>query len=291
MFIVSSDDKVIKLALPKGRIYDNVVKLLKEAGFCIKGNERSYRPSTNDKEIQVKILKARNIPKLVELGSQDIAFTGKDWVVEQKADVEELLDLGTDPVRIVAAIPKQYSMWELKKRKVVVASEYENLTKNFLEKEGFEFVYVRTYGATEVFPPDDADMIVDNTSTGTTLKQNGLEIIETLLESSTRLIANKEALQNEWKKKKIADIVMLLRSVMEARKRVFLEMNVPEDKLQSIVKFLPCMKSPTISKLCEEEGFAVKVAVKKEEVAKLIPLLKKKGATDILEFKLSKAVI
>jgi len=291
VFTVQSNDNTLKLALPKGRIYDNVVKLLKEAGFCIKGNKRSYRPSINDNEIIVKVLKARNIPKLVELGSQDIAFTGKDWVLEQKADVKELLDIRTDPVKIIAAIPKKYNLNELKKRKIVVASEYEKITKDFLEKQGFEFVYVRTYGATEVFPPDDADMIVDNTSTGTTLKQNNLEIVETLLNSSTRLIANKNSLENKWKRRKIKCIVMLLKSVLEARKRVFLEMNVPKNKLQDLIEILPCMKSPTISELYGAEGFAIKVAVKKEEVPKLIPLLKEKGATDILEFKLIKVVI
>jgi ATP phosphoribosyltransferase len=291
-FIVSGNKKEIKLALPKGRIYDKVVKLLKNAGFTISGNGRSYRPKINDNNIKIKILKARNIPRLVELGSQDIAFTGNDWVVEQSADVLELIDLKFDPVKIVAAIPKKYSFDELKKKKkVVVASEYENLTKKFLEKNGFDYVYLRTFGATEVFPPDDADMIVDNTSTGTTLKQNGLEIVDTLLESSTRMIANKQAMQDEWKRKKIDCIVMLLKSVLEGKKRVYLEMNVSEDNLNDLVKILPCMKSPTISKLYGADGFAVKVAVEKNKVAELIPILKEKGATDILEFKLSKVVV
>ncbi len=291
MFIVSGDEKVIKLALPKGRIYDKVVKLLKDAGFTITGNGRSYRPKINDNNIKIKILKARNIPKLVELGSQDIAFTGNDWVVEQSADVQELIDLKFDPVKIVAAIPKKYSLNSLKKKKVVVASEYEALATKFLEKNGFDYVYLRTFGATEVFPPDDADMIVDNTSTGTTLKQNGLDIVETLLESSTRMIANKQAMQDEWKRKKIECIVMLLKSVLEGRKRVYLEMNISDEKLNDLVEILPCMKSPTISKLYRGGGFAVKVAVEKAKVAELIPVLKEKGATDILEFKLSKVVV
>jgi len=291
VFIVSGDEKVIKLALPKGRIYDKVVKLLKDAGFTITGNGRSYRPKINDNNIKIKILKARNIPKLVELGSQDIAFTGNDWVVEQSADVQELIDLKFDPVKIVAAIPKKYSLNSLKKKKVVVASEYEALATKFLEKNGFDYVYLRTFGATEVFPPDDADMIVDNTSTGTTLKQNGLDIVETLLESSTRMIANKQAMQDEWKRKKIECIVMLLKSVLEGRKRVYLEMNISDEKLNDLVEILPCMKSPTISKLYRGGGFAVKVAVEKAKVAELIPVLKEKGATDILEFKLSKVVV
>ena len=289
MFIASGNE--IKLALPKGRIYDKVVKLLKDAGFTITGNGRSYRPKINDNNIKIKILKARNIPKLVELGSQDIAFTGNDWVVEQSADVQELIDLKFDPVKIVAAIPKKYSLNSLKKKKVVVASEYEALATKFLEKNGFDYVYLRTFGATEVFPPDDADMIVDNTSTGTTLKQNGLDIVETLLESSTRMIANKQAMQDEWKRKKIECIVMLLKSVLEGRKRVYLEMNISDEKLNDLVEILPCMKSPTISKLYRGGGFAVKVAVEKAKVAELIPVLKEKGATDILEFKLSKVVV
>jgi len=280
----------LKIAVPKGRLYDAVVSLLARAGITLSKNGRSYRPACNDPEIEVKIFKSQNIPKLVELGSQDIGFTGYDWVLEQKAEVKELLDLEYNSVRIVAAIPKTYSLDSLKKRRIVVGSEYEVITKKFLVENGYDAVLLKTYGATEVFVPEDADMIVDNTSTGRTLKENNLKIVDTLLESTTRLIANKNSLQDSWKKKKIEDILLLLRSVLEGEKRVFIEMNVSSDGLDELIPVLPCLKAPTVSPLYGDQGYAIKVVVKKDEVKYLIPLLKEKGATGILVMNLEKVI-
>ena len=150
---------------------------------------------------------------------------------------------------------------------------------------------MRTYGATEVFPPDDADMIIDNTSSGRTLKKHKLKIIDTIMESSTRFIANKQSLKDKWKHEKINEMMTLFQSVLDARCRVMLEMNVPNDKFEKIIKMLPCMRSPTIAPLYGEQGYAVKIAVKKHDVVKLIPMLKKYGATDILEYEFKKVVI
>ena len=281
----------IRVVIPKGSIYEHVLRLFQDAGTGLQVNKRVYRPVVNDEEIEIKIMRPQNIPKLIELGSHDVGFSGYDWIVETRADVVEVLNLGLDPVKIVAAIPEQLLNEDLHKRKIVVASEYENITRTFLEKENYEYVFLRTYGATEVFPPDDADMIIDNTATGKTLKQHNLHIIATLLESSTRFIVNKRALEDSKKSEKISEMKMLFQSVLDARDRVMLEMNVPKEKFEEIVKILPCMRSPTVARLYGEQGYAVKVAVKRIEAAKLIPLLKKLGATDILEYEFRKVVL
>jgi ATP phosphoribosyltransferase len=279
----------LKIVIPKGRIYDNVANLLISAGISFKTTGRNYRPLVDNEKIDIKIMKPQNIPKLVEMGARDIGFTGYDWVKEEKADVIEVMDLGFDKVRIVSAIPSKYSIKDLKKRKIIVASEYENISKEFLKKKKYEFEFLRTYGATEVFPPDDADMIIDNTSTGITLAEHNLKIIDTIMKSSTRFIANKKAMKK--KEREIDKIKMLFKAVLDARKKVLLEMNVPADKLEKLVKFLPCMRSPTVAHLYKEKGYAVKIAVDKSEVLDLIPKLKKYGARDILEYEISKVVL
>lgn len=283
--------QVLRVVIPKGRIFESVVQLMNESGIKLTHDQRAYRPVVNDPEIEVKIMKPQNIPLLLQLGKHDIGFTGLDWVFETGADVQELLDLDFDPVKIVAAIPEQLSVDSLKKRKIVVASEYETIARNYLDKEGFDYVYLRTHGATEVFPPDDADMIVDNTATGRTLQQHNLAIIAEIMRSSTRFIANKNVMNDPWKREKIERILMLFRSILDARSRVMLEMNVVPEKLDAIIKVLPCMRLPTVSPLYQEKGFAVKAAVKKQEATKLIPLLKQMGATDILEYDFRKVVV
>lgn len=281
----------IKMVIPKGRIFNNVIKLLNDAGFGIDVDERSYIPRVDDPEIEAKIMKPQNIPRLLELGSHDIGFTGHDWVIETRANIIELMDLEFDPVKIIAAIPEAMVQTNLGQRKLVVASEYEEIARNYLDEKRYQYILLRTFGATEVFPPDDADMIIDNVSTGRTLKEHNLIVIDTILESSTRFYANKQALNDPWKREKIEEMKMIFQAVLDARQRVMLEMNVPKDKLEEIVKFLPCMRSPTVAPLYGEQGYAVKVAVKKREVIKLIPLLKKYGATDILEYDFRKVVL
>lgn len=286
-----SNQQKLRVVIPKGRICQNIVDLINDAGITLHLDERVYRPIVIDKEIEIKIMKPQNIPKLVELGSHDIGFTGYDWIVETGADVTEIMDLKFDPVRIVAAIPQTFVNKDIHKRKILVASEYENITRTFLKKEKYKFVFLRTYGATEVFPPDDADMIIDNTSTGITLEEHNLSIIATILESSTRFIANKKTLTDKWKSERIYELKMLFQAILDARGRVMLEMNIPKARFEEIVKVLPCMRSPTVAPLYGEQGYAVKVAVKKQEVTKLIPLVKKLGATDILEYEIRKVII
>jgi ATP phosphoribosyltransferase len=285
------DEDRIRLALPKGRMFDNAVKLMADAGLKVLGNGRNYRPQCVDDRFELKVLKPQNIVRMVEIGSHDVAFAGHDWVNEQGARVEELLDTGMDKVRVVAAVPRgMEDVGALKRRQIIVASEYENVTRRYLDASGFDYLFVRSYGATEVFPPEDADMIVDNAATGRTLVENGLVEIDTLLTSTTRLIANPRALEG-GKGRRIEELTMLLRSVIDARARVMLEMNVSSASLGALLEVLPCMRRPTMSALSDSTGYAVKAAVPRDQVARLIPALKAAGATDILEYPFSKVVL
>ena len=281
---------LLKMLLPKGRIFDSVAGILAEASIIRESSGRGYTPRSCDPELQAKMMKPQNIAQLVEIGSHDVGFTGLDWMTETGADVEEVMDLGFDPVEIVSAAPSSSTKQTLGSRRIIVASEYERITRNYLEKEGFDFFFIRTYGATEAFPPQDADLIVDNMASGRTLKENGLEIMDRLFSSSTRFIANRDSLRDPCKREKIGEIEMLIRAMLDARDRVMLEMNVPLDKMEEVVRALPCMRAPTVSPLYKDLGYAVKAAVRKRETVKLLPLLKKLGATDILEYELNKVI-
>ncbi|MDR0463795.1 MAG: ATP phosphoribosyltransferase [Treponema sp.] len=279
----------LRILIPKGRIYDNVSRLFAEAGFPITLADRTYRPSLGVSWLDAKIMKPQNVGELLELGSHDAGFTGIDWINESGADVEKILDLGFDKVRIVAAVPHDYDEEKLKSKKIVAATEYVNLAKAWLDSRGYQYRILRTYGATEVFPPDDADMIIDNTSSGQTLKDNGLKIIGTLLESSTYFAASRRAMENAEKRSRIEELSMLFRAVLDGRERVMLEMNIPKEQFESL-SCLPAMRSPTIASLYGDAGFAVKIAVNKHEVPDIIPKLKKIGALDIVEYDLRKVV-
>ena len=253
----------LKILLPKGRIYENVVSLFSGAGITIKLPDRAYRPTVNQDDLEAKVMKPQNIGKLLELGAHDVGFTGRDWIEETGADVEEIMDLGFDKVRIVAAVPNEIDDKALASRRIIVATEYEKIASRWLEQQKMNSLVVRTYGATEVFPPDDADMIIDNTATGRTLVENGLRIVDTIMTSSTRMFASKEALANPDKKKKIMELKMLFEAVLDARDRVMLEMNVTKLKFQDLVTGLPSMRSPTEAPLYGDDGYAIKIAVKK----------------------------
>ena len=193
----------LSILIPKGRIFENVSRLFSEAGFPIALADRTYRPSMGAAWLDAKIMKPQNVGELLELGSHDAGFTGIDWIKESGSNVDEVLDLGFYKVRIVAAVPNDYDEAKLKSKKLVVATEYVNLAEQWLKSSGYQYKILRTFGATEVFPPDDADMIIDNTSSGQTLKDNGLKIIGTLLESSTRFVASKSAMANAEKRGRI----------------------------------------------------------------------------------------
>lgn len=283
--------KRLRMVLPKGRLYGEVVRLLNDAGFAVEAEAEAYRPSVGLPGFEAKVLKPQNIPRLVELGTHDLGFTGRDWVVESGARLTELMDLGFNPVRLAAAVPTNFSEEDARRRRIIVASEYETIAGLFLAERGFEAVLLRTYGATEVFPPEDADMIVDNVATGRTLRAHGLRIFAELMESTTRLVADPAALRDPWKRERIEETMLLLRSVLDARNRIMLEMNVPADRLDGIIALLPCLRSPTVAPLFAGQGYAVKAAILRSETARLIPRLKKAGACDILEYEFGKVIL
>lgn len=275
----------LRVLVPKGRIEKGVTALLAGCGVELKGEGRTYRPACSRKDIDVKLLKPQNIPELVALGRHHCGFTGKDWIEEQQADVIELLDLGLDRARIVFAVPENQDADRIR----LVASEYTGLTGKYLLNRYPEACTIRSWGATEALPPDDADGIVDVVSTGTTLEMNRLVERECLLETSTRFIACRKVYENSRDlREKMDDLAMLLKSSLNARKRRLLEMNVPCEGLERITEILPCMKSPTVAPLYGGQGFSVKAAVPAMSVPGLIPELIRLGATDILESRMER---
>jgi ATP phosphoribosyltransferase len=283
-------DKLCVL-IPKGRIFQKVIELFSDAGFPINVSDRTYRPMIGAEWLEAKIMKPQNVGELLELGGHDVGFTGRDWIEESGARIEKVLDLGFDTVRIVAAVPADMSEEKLKAKRLKVATEYVNIAETWLKQCGYQYRILRTYGATEVFPPDDADMIIDNTSSGQTLRDNGLRIIATILESSTCFVASLGALADPVKRTRIEELAMLFKAVLDGRERVMLEMNVHKSRFDELVSGLPAMRSPTVAPLYGDDGFAVKIAVKKNEVPAIIPRLKKLGATDIVEYDLRKVVL
>ena len=288
---MAKNGNIVRLALPKGSMQESVFSLLADAGIRVRTSSRGYRPTISLADYETKILRPQNMLEMLGLGTRDVGFAGADWVAELGLDLEELLDTGLDPVRIVAAAPAEMlKNGKLPKRKLVIASEYEALTRDWIAKKNIEATFLRSYGATEVFPPEDADLIVDNTASGSTLKANKLVIIDELMTSSTRVYANREALENRAKKERIGHLVLLLQSVLEARNRVMMEVNVSEDQLEAVIEILPCMREPTMSPLHGGAGYAVKVAVPRRKLPELIPEIKNRGGTDIVVTALSQIV-
>jgi ATP phosphoribosyltransferase len=272
-----------------------VLSLLADAGIRVRASSRGYRPDVflpgPDITVKAKVLKPQNIVEMLHAGSRDFGFAGADWVAELGAEVVELLDTGLDPVRLVAAAPAELvAGGRLKGGPVVVASEYETLTRQWITRENLKATFVKSFGATEVFPPEDADCIVDIAATGATLVANGLSIVGELMTSSTRLYAHRASLNDPRKRETAERLVLLLKSVLEARRRVMLEVNVTADKLEAVVSVLPCMREPTIAPLHGGAGYAVKAAVPRDQLPKLIPDIKARGGTDIVVSGLSQIV-
>ncbi len=288
---LSTNPSTLHLAIPKGRIQAGVIDLLGAAGLELRSGPRGYRPVPSVPGYEVKLLKPQTIVEMLAAGSRDVGFTGADWVAETDADLIELFDTGLDPVQMVVAAPEQVlENGRLPQRSLVVASEYPRLTKRWIAQRGLDATFVRSYGATEVFPPEDADVIVDITATGETLAANGLVIAEEILSSSTRLYASALAMDSPDKKIAIEALVLGVRSVIEARTRAMVELNVTEAELEPVIDILPCMREPTIAYLHGGAALSVKAAVPRRELALLIPALKERGATDIVVTQLEQIV-
>lgn len=288
---MTRSEPLLRIALPKGRMQAGVLALLADAGIAVHGTERSYRPQVALPGFEAKVLKPQSIVEMLQLGSRDLGFTGADWVAELAARPVELLDTGLDEVRLVAAAPGALLVdGRLPERRLVIASEFERLTREWIAGRKLDAVFLRSYGATEVFPPEDADCVVDLAASGDTLRANRLVVVDELLRSSTRLYASATAFGDAGKRERIERLVLLLRSVLEARRRVMVEVNVDAAHLEQVIAVLPCMREPTLSPLHGGQGYAVKAAVPRERLPEVIPEIKRRGGTDIVVTRLSQIV-
>ena len=287
----------LNILIAKGRIYESVVELLKDVGITLYLPDRTYYPITNQDDLAFQIVKPQISSALLADEKADVAFSGKDWVYENGVQdkVEEIMDLGFDPVRIVVAAPETANFDSLIKKPVTIATEYQNLSRQWAKEKNVDGKIFRTWGTSEGFVQDNdqslAQLLIDNTSTGSSLRANHLKICDTIMTSSTRMYASKKAMQDPVKKQKILELKMLFEAVLAARSRVMLEMNVSKANFDALIKGIPSMKSPTVSPLFADGGYAVKIAVKKSEVPTLLPKLHQLGATDILEYELRKVMM
>lgn len=290
-------ENMVRLGIPKGSLEEKTIGLFRKAGFNITGSERSYFPKIDDPEIETRMVKVQEIPRYIHEGILDFGLCGKDWVIENGLNVVEMCELSysketNQPVQWALAVSKDSDIKEPKdlqgKR---IATELVNVTKNYLKEKKISAEVEFSWGATEAKPLAKlADAIVELTETGTTLKAHNLRIIDTVLISATVLIANKDSLNDEWKKKRIENIILLLKGALEAEKKVGLKMNIPKDNLDAILKILPSLKKPTISHLTDEEWLALETIIDEEVARKIIPELKRNGASGIIEYPLNKVI-
>jgi len=282
---------ILRLGLPKGRMQAEVFRLLADAGLPAKLDERGYRPCLGE-TFEAKLMKPQNIVEALETGSRDVGFAGADWAAELRSGAVELLDTGLDPVSLVAAAPAALlAEGRLPTgRRLVVASEYESITAEWMSRNAPDAVFVRSYGATESFPPEDADIIVDNRASGSTLRANGLVVIDTIMSSSTRLYASREALPDPSRREAAESLALVLGAVLEARSRVMVEVNVPAARLAELSAALPCLRAPTVCPLEGGGAFAVRVAAPRSGLAALIPEIRRRGGTDIVVTELAQLV-
>lgn len=287
---------VLNIGLPKGSLQDSTLHLFRKAGFPIGVGSRSYIPSIDDPELSGLLIRAQEMARYVQDGILDVGLTGRDWVLEQNARVKEVCPLlyargGLRPVRWVVAVPNESSIRRIQdlqgKR---VATELVQYTRRYLREKGIEAQVEFSWGATEVKAPRLADAIVELTETGSSLRANNLRIVETVLESTTVLIANRDSWKDPWKRQKIENIAMLLQGALRAEEKVGLKMNVGRADLDRILRVLPAMQNPTISTLSEAGWFSLEVIVDEKTVRELIPVLKKEGASGIVEYPLNKVI-
>ncbi len=297
----------VKFAIPKGHLGDQTLKILERSGYRITGHDRTYRPGINDPEIELKVLRPQEIPTYVSEGVQDVGISGRDWVAENKADVETLLDLEYAKVRLVIAVSKMWSdvnsLSDLIRKSVAegstlrISTEYLNAAKEYIKQdpaykeaygdkepvvitpwwrigENERVAIYLSFGATEAKPPEDADAIVEVIETGTSLQQNGLKVIEEVMRTSALLIANKQALVDPLKKEKILDILTLMRGAVDGAKKLHIFANVKKSNLDELLAQLPALKRPTISDLSDPEWCAINTVIDKDNLIQILPTLR-----------------
>lgn len=289
-------ENILKLGLPAGSLQQATLELFRKAGYVINQSSRSYYPAIDDPEISCTVLRAQEMARYVGDGVLDCGLTGHDWVIESGADVVELGELvfskvSRRPVRWVLAVPNDSPIQSVKdlqgKR---ISTEVVNLTKRWLADHGVSAQVEFSWGATEVKPPLLADAIVEVTETGNSLKANNLRIVCDLLQSTTRFITNADAAADPWKRRKMDDMLLMLRGAINAEGKVGLMMNAPTASLETILAVLPALQTPTVSHLADSEWVAVNTILDESKVRELIPRLKEAGACGIVEYPLSKII-
>jgi ATP phosphoribosyltransferase len=288
--------QILQLGIPAGSLQDATAELFRRAGYQITFRSRSYVPLIDDDEIECLLIRAQEMARYVESGILDVGLTGKDWIVETGADVHEVAELvfskvSRKPVRWVLCVPEDSPVKSVKdlegKR---IATEAVGLTQQYLAKHGVQAKVEFSWGATEVKPPRLADAIVEVTETGSSLRANNLRIVDELLQSTPRLIANREAYRDPWKKQKIDDIALMLQGAIAAEQKAGLMMNVPRERLSAVLALLPALHKPTVSSLTDEDWVDVITIVDEAIIRDVIPKLKAAGARGIVEYPLNKII-
>ncbi len=292
----AKNDTVLKLGLPAGSLQEATGELFRKAGYKVTFAQRSYYPNIDDPEIQCTLLRAQEMPRYVQDGVLDCGLTGHDWVLENDAKVTELTELvfskvSRRPVRWVLAVPEDSPIRgprDLEGKRI--ATEVVSITRRYLERHGVKAHVEFSWGATEVKPPRLADAIVEVTETGSSLRANNLRIVDELMQSTTRFIANTEALKDPFKKRKMDNIVMMLKGAIAAEGKVGLMMNVPRKNLDGVLKVLPALQTPTISSMSDPDWVDVNTILSEETVRNIVPQLREAGARGIVEYPINKII-
>ena len=290
------EQKTLTIGLPSGSLMEPTIALFAKAGYAISGSSRSYRPSVDDPELRIRLLRAQEISRYIEHGYLDCGITGYDWVQENESHLEEVVKLPyskatSNPTRWVLVVPEDSpvkSVRDLEGKRV--ATEAVGITRRFFERAGVKVEVEFSWGATEVKVPDLVDAIVDITETGSSLRANKLRIVDTLMESYPALYANTSARADEWKQSKIKNLALLLKAALAARDLVGLKMNLPEKSLKKLLEALPALRNPTVSPLAQPEWVAIETVIEEKVVREIIPSLKTLGAEGIIEYPLNKVV-
>lgn len=293
---MSKEAPIVMFGLPKGSLEEATIKLFAKAGWNIRKSSRSYKPSIDDEEIEGRFVRSQEISRYVDHGYFDVGLCGYDWIVENGSDVVEVCDLiysraSNRPSYWVLAVPEASeikAVEDLQGKRI--ATEVVNLTRRFLEDKGVEAEVEFSWGATEVKVPDMVDAIVDLTETGNSLVANKLRIVDTLLKTNTKLIANKQSWENPIKRQKIENIAMMLEAALEATDKVGLKLNAPKANLEEILSILPALRNPTVNRLSDEGWSAIEVILSESNVRDIVPKLKQMGAEGIIEYPLNKVV-
>lgn len=288
-------EKILKLGIPKGSLEKATLELFAKAGFKVSTSGRSYFPRIDDPEIRLIMLRAQEMSRYVEDGALDAGFTGYDWIMENESDVREICELlysksTASPARWVLAVPNESKVQKPEDlRDGIIATELLNATKRYFAEKNIDVKVEFSWGATEV-KARLVDAIVELTETGSSLRENNLRIVDTIMTSTTRFIANKQAWKDKFKREKIENIAILLNGAIDASTRVGLKMNVKKESLEEVLNVLPAEKSPTISSLADADYVAVEVIVEQKIERQIVPALKRAGASGIITYPLNKII-